>query len=380
MEKYTLKDNTVDNYIPVTPVTPQIGYIHKEESQQFSSRDYNWDGVTSVPETSTVDTYSETYTRKNLTSDVKDIPTNSANSATDYIGVVKYDVPHIIDETFANFSLLDINTNPYTTLQSADIESLAVDLYDSTDTNPKIVSLFNGLQAIRIPANRLNTLTTTPTTFNYGKYYIKVSPKYIETPVTGITLRSHVEWQNIDLSSSEGRRQIINCSNVPFASSPWNFNLYKKQRGRLHGSIVEIWDSSKTTKKQTKVSVENSLGLDGTSGIAAFVITPDVVGYDAPDQVIGLGDIIRVYPRETYFNPIYIEVDYQNKDLDLESLIKFMKNDAARNLVSGTIEIYDENGVIIDNAGNLNGTVIQAYQITTAGTGKTIEVRRKINL
>jgi len=377
MEKFTLKDNTVDAYVPVTPTKPQVGYIHKEESQQFSTFDYNFDGVTNIPETATADTYTEIVTRQALTSEVKDIPVVTANAATDYIGIVKFDVPHIIDEAFADFLLMDVQTNSFTTLQSADIESLATPLYDISDTNPKIISLFNGLQALRLPLNRFNNTTVTPTVNNFGKYYVKISPKYIESEVTGVLKRYHVNWQAVDPNSSEGRRQVVSCSNTPFAGTPWLFENNPKQRGRLHGSVIEIWDNSTTTKKQTKVSVENLLALDGSGITASFVITPDVVGYDAPDQVISIGDKIRVFPRETYFNPIYVEVDYQNKEQDLEALIKFMKNDAARNLKTGVIEIYDENGIVIDSSGNLNGTVVQAYQISQQ---KDAEVRRKINL
>lgn len=379
MEKIIIKDNTIDQYVPITPTKPQTGYIHKEESQQFSSLDYNYDGVNNIPETSTADTYSEIVTRKNLTSDVKDIPVVTANSATDYIGIVKYDIPHVIDEAFADFSLIDVQTNSYSALSTANIESLAVPLFDTTDADAKVITLFNGLQVVRIPTNKFNDLSQTPVVKNYGKYYIKVSPKYIEVEVQNIISRKQVAWQSVNPADAEGRRSIVHVSNANFLLTPWNFENNNKQRGRLHGSIIEIWDNSLTVKKQTKVSVENSLGLDGGTGIASFVITPDNVGYDAPDQVVGITDILRIYPRETYFNPIFIEVDYQNKDLDLEALVKFTKNDAARNLKTGVIEIYDDNGIVIDNQGNINGTVVQAYQISQAANGE-VEVRRHINL
>lgn len=382
VQSFILKDNTVDVYIPITPIKPQIGYIHKEESQQFPSREYNYDGVNNITATSTVNTQSEVVIRKALTSEVKDIPTNSANSATDYIGVVKYNTPYIIDEAFAEFTLMDMQANSITSLQIANIESLTTPLYEVSDSNQRIVSLFNGLQMLRIPANRFNILTSSPITKNYGKYYIKVSSKYIETPIINITPREQDTWQNVDPTYSHGRRLVMNCNNASFSGTSWWFeSAPNKQCGRLHGSIVEIWDSSGITKKQTKVSVENRLGLDGSSGIASFVITPDVVGYDSPSQVASVGDLLRVYPRETYFDPIYIEVDYQNKDLDLESLIKFLKNDAVQNLKTGVIEIYDEAGVVVDDAGNVNGTVIQAYQIQKGGSGSNItEIRKKINL
>lgn len=379
MEKITIQNNTIDNYIPITPTKPQTGYIHKEESQQFSSLEYNYDGVNNIPETSTADTYGEITTRKALISEVKDIPTASANSATDYIGIVKYDVPHIIDETFSDFSLIDVQTNSYTELSTANIESLATPLFDLTDTDVKVISLFNGLQVVRIPKDKFNDLTQTPTVKKFGKYYIKISPKFIEAEVQNIVSRRQVSWQTVNPADSEGRRVVLTVSNANFNSTVWAFENNNMQRGRLHGSIIEVWDNSLTVKKQTKVSVENTVGLDGGSGSAAFVITPDNVGYDAPDQVVAITDILRIYPRETYFNPIYIEVDYQNKELDLSALIKFTKNDAARNLKTGVIEIYDENGIVIDSQGNINGTVVQAYQISTAANGD-VEVRRHINL
>lgn len=377
MEKVTVKDNTIDNFIPITPTKPQIGYIHKEESQQFGSHDYNYDGVNNIPQTSNADTFSEVIIRKGLNSDIKDIPVVSANSATDYIGVVKYDVPHIIDPIFADFFLVDVQTNPFTTLQSAPLESLMTTLFDSGDTDPKVVNLFNGMQALRIPANRFNNLTVTPVVKNFGKYYIKIAPKYIESNITSILQRKQVSWQQVNPADAEGRRMIIKVDNTAFTSTPWSFENNNKQSGRLHGSIIEIWDNSLTIKKQTKISVEEDLSLDNNSGTAAFVITPDNVGYDPASQVPGIGDMLRIYPRETYFNPIYVEVDYQNKELDLEALIKFMKNDAARNTKTGVIEIYDDNGIVIDSQGNLNGTVIQAYQISQP---KDIEIRRKIDL
>jgi hypothetical protein len=159
LEKIIVKDNNVDNFVPITPTKPQTGYIHKEESQQFGSFEYNYDGILNIPQTSVADTYSEVNHRKGLNSDIKDIPVVSANSATDYIGIVKYDIPHIINETFADFLLIDVQTNPFSTLATSNIESLATPLYDVGDLDPKVISLFNGLQALRIPINRLDDIT-----------------------------------------------------------------------------------------------------------------------------------------------------------------------------------------------------------------------------
>lgn len=375
IEKFTLQDNTADAYIPITPTKPQIGYIHKEESQQFQTREYDFDGITNVDETITADTFSELNVRQALTSDVKDIPVVTANSATDYIGAVKYDIPFIINPDFADFLLLDVQANTFTSLGDAPIETATISLYETGDTSKKVVSMFNGMQGLRIPANKFNTTVSGELVKNYGKYYIKVSPKYIDAPVIGINRRKHVPWQDVDGTDPEGRRQITRVDNNSFKNTPWLFENEILQRGRLHGSIVEVWNASVTTKKQTKILVEDALELSG--GVASLVITPDTMGYDPSDEVVGLGDILRVYPRETYFNPIFIEVSYDNRDNDLLALIRFMKNDAVRDLTNNVIEVYDDSGVGTDPSGNLTGVVIQSYQISKEGNR---EVRRKINL
>lgn len=380
MEKFTLKDNTVVQHIPVQPIKPQYVFFPKEESQQFASREYNFDGVNNIPETQTADTYSEIITRKGLTTEVKDIPVNAANSATDYIGAATFSLPHIISENFTDFKLINTVANDFTALGNATIEQLAEDLFLVTDTDPKVVSIFNGLQAIRIPANRFNDTTQSPVVKNFGKYYIKISPKYVDVPITSILLRKHVAWQNVNPNDAEGRRQIITTSNSALQGTPWNFedSTFVKQGGRLQGSIVEVWNTSTTVKKQQKMIAENNINLAPlNNGTANFVLHPDNVGYDSPDQVAAVGDVLRIYPRETYFEPIYIEVEYQNPANDLESLVQFMKNDVVRDLTTGVYEIYDDNGVVVDNQGNITGTVIQSYQISKEGTR---EVRRRLNL
>lgn len=375
MIQYELQDNTIDNYIPITPTKPQVGYIVKEENQQFPTREYNYDGINNVSNTTSLDTSTEVITRQSLTSDVKDIPVNSKVSATDYIGAIKYDVPYVINPDFTDFLLLDIQANTFSTLANANIESLTVPLYETGDTNSKIVSMFNGLQGLRVPANLFNTIVEGNTTKNFGKYYIKISPKHVDVSISQITLKKHVDWQLVNSTDVEGRRQVIGFNNSNFRNTPWLFENNPLQRGRLHGSIVEIWNNGLTEKKQTKVLVEENINLSASTGF--FSLTPDVMGYDSPNEVVGLGDILRVYPRETYFNPIYIEISYTNKDNDLLSLIQFMKNDAVRDLTSNVIEIYDENGVGTDPNGNLTGTIVQSYQISQE---QNKEIRRQINL
>lgn len=375
MEKFTLQDNTADAYIPITPTKPQIGYIHKEESQQFNTREYDYDGINNVDNTISANTFSELVTRQALPSDVRDIPVVTANAATDYVGAVHYEVPYVINPDFADFLLLDVQANPFSSLGPTTIETATTELYDVGDTSAKVVSMFNGMQGLRIPADKFNSTVSGTLVKNFGKYYIKVSPKFIDAPVLDFIRRKQVPWQSVNGLDAEGRRQITHVDNNNFKNTVWLFEDALLQRGRLHGSVVEVWDAGLTTKKQVKVLVEDALDLSG--GVASLVITPDTMGYDSPNEVVSAGDILRVYPRETYFNPIFIEVSYDNKDNDLLALIRFMKNDAVRDLTSNVIEVYDDSGVGTDPNGNLTGVVVQAYQISKEGTR---EVRRKLNL
>ena len=183
MEKFTLQDNTVVNYIPLDPKKPQVGYIPREDSLQNFARDWQYDGtLLSDDQHATVDQVTAISNR--TASSTPDIPVSSKIGEQAYIGTVNHNVPHIINETFTDFLLMDVHTGDFTSLISANIESLATPLFPNTDLDPKTVSVFNGLQMLRIPINRLNDIISIPTINNYGKYYIKIAPKYIDSAVT----------------------------------------------------------------------------------------------------------------------------------------------------------------------------------------------------
>lgn len=373
MNKITIKNNTIENYIPIEITKPQIGFIVKEESQQFGSKTYNATATANV-NTDTADTYGDLI---NHQASGATFPINAANSATDYIGAINHNVPHILNPLFTDFKLYNLVTNSFSTLAGASFDSLSEDLFPVTDTEAKVATMFNGLQLVRIPIDRLND--TLNDIKNYGKYYVKIAPKYIDTTITAVTLRKHEAWANVDASDSEGRRQLIRTDNSSFIGTPWGFEnpAYKYQVGRLLGSVVEVWDSSLTTKKQTKIINENAISLDSNAGVASFGLSPDNVGYDSPNEAAGVGDILRIYPRETYFNPVYVEIEYQNPDEDITAAIQYIKNDAVRDMTGETIEIYDSAGVTTESDGSLSGTVVAIYQISKEN-GK--EIRRSIKL
>lgn len=404
--KQDILDNSVDSFVIINPTKQQIGFFPKEESQMFTSKDLSFTGVRPNQNVNDPSTETENTDTRAFVQRAKDetngspldysvygsVPSgataqsgaykyklqniNSSHTETDYIGAVTFDIPAIIDENFAIFTLYNLtqdSTSP---------------LYATTDTIAKLKRLITGMQGIRIPQNILNTILTDETAIiannnsniikNFGLYYIIITPQYVQTTVTNIINRKHYDWLNMinngtmsydstaDLFSiipESQRRNVYECSKTDFENTIWDFENSGLQSGRLYGSVVEVWDSSLTTLKQVKTMAENEFNFTNNTAQTHFALYPDNVGYDTPDQQIVAGDILKIYPRETYFNQIIIELNYKNAALQIENLLAFMLNDAVRDIKTGVYEIYDSNGFVIDTAGNFNGTVINRYQL-----------------
>ena len=377
MIQFILEDNTINSYIPIEAKKPIFGFLPKEESLQGHSRDWNFDGTNNITGTESAPAYNDAFAALAAHSVT---PVNDANTATDYIGAVTVDTPYILQDKYVDFSMIDTYTNDILTIAGTNIESLMTSFYSVNDTNKKAISLFNGLQVLRIPANIFNDTSITPTLKKYGSYYLKISPKYLQTTITGFTGRDQETWANTNTSNPKGRRTVTLVDSNPFISDAiWNFGTVplgltvNQQRGRLQESIVEIWDSTLKTLKQTKFVVEDIPSLASGSS-TSLVLSPDTVGYDSPNQVASIGDVLRIYPRETYFKTIFIQLIYQDTSTNIMSLVRFMKNDTTRSLISGIYEVYDDAGVTIDQQGNINGNVIMSYQISQVGS---TEIRRK---
>lgn len=375
MEKITIQTNEEAQYIPLTPTKPQLSLFAKEESWQFRGRDYNYDGSNQVESTQTVDPNSET-----ITAGQNYVNLNSFVMPTDYIGAASYNVPHYINENYANFTYYDLQTILPASLPADVDASVSNDLYDSADADLKLVTIRNGVQFLRIPANKFNTVDADGqvTANNYGKYYISVTPKYIETTIYSILPRTQLEWSDIqsntNTSTVQGnRRRIIQVDKTGFFGTAWQLEANALQQGRLFGSVVEVWDASGSVLKQTLIVNEDSLGLTSTAGYASLVLQSDLVGYESPSQAMTLGDTLRIYPRETYFNPIDIELTYSGTG-DVLDLVRFMMNDVVQDTTRSVYEVYDDTGVSSDGQGNLSGNVILSYQISQEGK---YTIRRK---
>jgi len=412
--KIQITDNTIDNFVMITPSKQQVAFFPKEESQVIPGRTSDYTSDTN-PETRTENTSTRAFINRikdesngavdgslnySLIGDVPDnghnhsldfryrtFNVNSSHTETDYIGSVSIDIPTIINSNFCNFKQITSTLG----LQ---------DFFSDSSISSALSSITSGLQRLRIPTNCFNTILTDPTDItnnngsniqkNYGTYYLLLSPKYITTSVLDITRAYHLEWEDmptnaINNDSADGtiiqydplrvRRTIIDVDKTKFLGTIWNFETNPLQAGRLYSSVVEIWDSTQTTLKQTKVITENIFNFNNTGSNTQLVLQPDIIGYDASSETISVGDILRIYPKESSFNNILIQVEYTNPSTLINNMVSFMLNDVVRDMTSGIFDIYDENGWNIDSSGNIDGNVIQRYQITQFGT---FEARKKL--
>lgn len=375
MIKTELLDNTADSFVVVEVTKPQPGFFPKEESQLFQSREFDY--TSENPQKNSEDSGEEAFAQRATGSY---LPLNSSHTATDYIGVGVYDIPTNIKDEFINFNSYDLTANT------------SKSLYEDSDTNEKISRIKNGLQRLRLPKNCFNTILDASDTAgieanggsnlkkNFGLYYVTVSPKYVESVITGLTQRRHFQWADIPSNNAGGgepeyrRRNIYECDKTDFLDTPWGFEDNPEQSGRLYGSVVEIWDANGIDLKQTKIMMENTFSF-ADSGIMSFALSPDNMGYDPANQIVGVGDIIRVFPRETYFNEIVLEVAYKDQYLQIENMVSFMINDVARDMQTGSYQIYDDKGLKVEPTGLITGNVKHKYQITQTDRH---EIRRRI--
>jgi hypothetical protein len=375
MIKSDLFDNTKEAFIVFETSKQQPAFYPKEESQMFQSKDFDY--VTGDANNSSVNQDSEAFSQRATGSY---LPLNSSHTATDYIGATNVKVSYTISDTFSDFKLYD--------LTKAELK----DLYSNTDTAAKLKKVVNGLNSIRIPVNIFNTILSPsdeaaiiangndPIVKNYGLYYVIIKPKYVQSVISRIEPRAQYDWTDIPANNDgsgnpiQKRRTVYFCDIDDFKSTVWNFEGNGKQSSRLFGSVIEVWDSSGENLKQVKVVMENQ-GDFSSDAEMGFVMSPDNVGYDPASQNPSIGDVIRVYPRETYFDDIVIEVNYKDKYLQVENMIAFMLNDVARDVLTGGYSIYDDKGFTVDTNGTLTGNVIHRYQISATDR---YELRKRI--
>lgn len=372
--KYIMYDNTVNNGVLINPTKQQFFMIPREESQVFSHTTYDYTGY--IPSGYSNDPDTSTENRDGAISTTTDPHLQGSFMPTDWVGMSMYTIPHKIDPDFAHFVLNRPNASSPEDYYRSDILSY----------------IHNGFQILNIKENTFSQTLTDPTDIAnnggnpikpvYGKYYLLIRPKYIQTTVVSVEHKAHFEFSklgdNTTVSGSfivpnKKRRNIYYLNRTPFENREWNFEADREGWGRLMGSVVEIYNSNGSVLKQTKVIAENS--IFGNPTYAQVCMNPDHMGYDSSTIDVIPGDVVVIYPRETYFNQIIVEISFEDKNLDIKSALEHMMNDAVRDMKTGIYEIYDENGVTIDSNGNANGTVSQRYQVQQFGQ---YEVRKKI--
>ena len=376
---FELLNNAADALVLINPSKQQVYSIAKEESQMIPGQSYTFTG--SLPAGYLNDPANQSENRGSFISATSSVDQqlNANFMPTDYIGMSVYEIPTFINEIFSDITFINSGT----------ISSFY------TSVGGHITNLISGTQLFNIPANKFLTILTDPTLiaanggsnmlWNYGTYYVVLAPKYIQSTITGISPKYHYPVTNLADDENIGppvspihlRRTIYHCPNEDFIGTNWNFEAYQLQQGRLIGSVVEIWNSSLTVLKQTKIMNEDSFNFQVIAGTTDFILSPDNFGYDPATQDIIVGDIIKVFPRETAFNQIIIKIDFVDKQKTVKAALQFLMNDVVQNMNTATIEVYDDSGVTIDpTTGNFDGNVIQSYQITQFGN---YQVRQIIN-
>ncbi len=369
----TLYSNSVETFFPFEVFKDQLVFIPKEESQMFQSLDENFissgDALTESEEMS-----EQTFQAK--TAGLHILP-NSSFTATDYIGASYLKVPTTLNETFIDFKLYNTQSN------------LLTDLYTPSELN-RIRFIKNGLYSLRFPVNKLNTILTDSLLIeandfdnikqNLGEYVIIITPKYIQGSISNIIDKKHIRWE--DLSSNDNgfnlpidkRRTVYQINKSTFQNTLWSFET-GTESGRLFGSVVEVWNSSLTILKETKLMTENRFNFSNSNSFSEFVLYPDNFGFDS-EQIV-TGDIVRIYPRETSFKEVSLFIEYKHKNSRIEKVISYLLNDVVRDLQHGLYEVYDNTGVTLDDNDIPTGKVEHRYQLSQ--TDK-YEIRKKIKL
>lgn len=346
MKQFDFNDNKIINYTPLEPTSPQMMFVPTEESAAWSLQNYK--------ATQTTSTVYQTGISQKL------------SAVANYVGISTIDIPHIIDPDFTDFKISN------QTITNEDLFT--------NDGDQKILMLGNKIQLLEIPKDRFKNSDTGE--YNYGVYYLQIQPKCVTTTIKSIVQGTRNLYSSINTAEtvtnlSTIRTTYYNLDKIPFSGTTllWDFGnaLYLKQKGRLLGSVVEVYDSNgklKTTRFVTNDDIN-------TYPDSRVELSPNYIGYESPQHTINIGDIVKIYPRETYFNPITLTLNFQSLNNTVYGLVQFMKNDVARDITTNVYEIYDDNGLSVSAEGNVDGKVVQSYQIQQVGNK---ELRKNLKI
>lgn len=354
-----LTDNSVDQFIAIEPTKQITAEQLVEESMVFEGREPGYDpndsdaekALTSGESTVIDDVlvFANTGTKQRISSSI---------SPSDYSGHYNKIIPTTISQEYADFWFYKHG------------EFIQQPLFDDS-SQQKLLTLEPGLQFIRIPASVFEN--------QFGVYYLSIAPKYIQVQISNVIPKEHHYWGTTldDRVGDSRRRNVYQFGLSAFTDTAWEFEvpyssqITSLQRNRLVGSVVQCISGGLV--KNTKI-ITNDF-LDFSQNIGNIVLSPDFMGFDSPNDIISTGDIIRIYPKETAFDKIIIKLEYTDNSISPVSLAGYLLNDAVRDLKTGIIEIYDEQGVTINNQGIPEGNVILSYQVSQEGNK---EIRRNL--
>lgn len=368
MLEFVLRDHGLVNYIPIEFTKNLHAEILKEESQTYVGKDFAYNPAASASNTIGNDNTDKVklFVQNGIE---KELRINSPITESDFAGILNDIVTIVQDEDFININfykegvwdVLPLFPNDLTQKIKTVLGNQFLILYDNT------FNTFND-----------DTNTWTP---NYGNYYILIEPIYIETTITEIKVKDYIEYGTdlVAAASTSSRHTQYTLDIAPFRNTKLfferSFNGSTNEAifsNRLMGSVVYAKNSNGTDKNVKAISSDY---FDFNNNLAKITMTPDYMGIDSPFNTIGVGDKLRIYPKECYFKPIGIKVQYTHETNALDLMRQYSLNDAVRDLQTNIIEVYDDAGLTINPDGGIDGRVIFSYIISQEGTK---EVKRRI--
>lgn len=368
MLQFILKDHSLTNYIPIDFIRNISSELVKQESQVFPGKEFSYNPA--LPTNKTISNSNRGEVIDQVQNGIeKRLRINSPISELDYAGIINQQVKYIQDEDFITVTYFKEGEWVTTNLFVNDLVSK--------------LKTAGGNQFLILNSNTFDTYNPDTNSYdkNYGIYYIVVEPLYIETTVSEIEGREHITYGtdlvSAGVNSSRHTQYTLDITNfretkLVFERSFNGASLEGIFSNRLVGSLVYCKNTDGTDKN---VKVITNDYFDFNNGVAKITMAPDYMGIDSPFSTVGIGDKIRIYPKECYFTPITIRTEYLSTSNAQDIMRQYNLNDAVRDLQTNIIEVYDDNGLTINPDGGIDGRVIFSYQISQEGTK---EVKRKI--
>ena len=376
-------DNDIDNWILIEPEKYIFGELPKEESQMFFGKEFQYNNDF----TTTTDVNKRGVDNRKIIDSNTNFPLNkedalnktlinSSVTETDYAGIINKKIKTLLDQNFC------------------DIKYYKEDIWDIKDVyGEEFIQKFKIVgnnQFFKLPKFLFKKESNTPSldpdvvesVNDYGIFYITIEPKYIETEIVDINLKEHYKYDNILNTLGLGignRRNIYKLNFNDFQNTIWQFednftNDKPILSNRLLGSLV-VNKQLNGLYKNEKIITNDLLDFDLNE--VFICLSPDYMGVDSAYNKFNTNDTIRIYPQDKYFEPFIIRIDFLKDLTDTDRIKNYLLNDAVRDLKTNLIEIYDENGVTIEDNGQLSGKVKLAFQVIE-NQGK--EIRKNIEL